>query len=330
MGLYEYNKKPVVSGSYSISLSEAMQGIMVYDLSFPSPCATDIKENDTVHARIFQKDEGSGVMPKASEEMLILVHGFATRNLENYNDFASSMAEKGMAVIFINLPLHLKRTPAGESSGKRLIGFDDIQTLDFFHQAVVDIRRLIDIGLAILKPERIYLCGISMGCMVSALAAAFDERIDRACLLIGGGNWEEIHWKGILRYILKGDCSKNSTEKKRTECRKAYREFPAFLEEFKKTGKNGLTAGLEGLDSLKDVTPKACFLCDPMAFGHMIDPRKILMINSRLDIYFSRRSSQYLWKELGRPQIIWVNKLHSSKILRNMELQETISGFFRK
>ncbi len=330
MGLYEYSKKPVASGTYNISLPEAIKGIRVCDLSFPSPCATDIEENDTVHARIFQKDKGSKVMPEASEELLILVHGFATRNLENYNDFASSMAEKGMAAIFINLPLHLKRTPAGESSGRRLIGFDDIQTLDFFHQSVVDIRRLIDIGLAILKPERIYLCGISMGGMVSTVAAAFDKRIDRACLLIGGGNWEEIHWKGVLRYMLKGDCAKNSSDKKRTECRKAYRIFPAFLEEFKKTGKNGLTAGLEGLDSLKDVTPKACFLCDPMAFGHMVDPRKILMINSRLDMYFSRRSSRCLWKELGRPQIIWVNNLHSSKILRNRKLQETISGFFRK
>jgi pimeloyl-ACP methyl ester carboxylesterase len=330
MGLYEYNKKPLVSGAYSISLPKNSQGILVYDLSFPSPCATGIEENDTVHARIFQKDESPGVKPEASEEMLILVHGFAARHLENYNVFASSMAEKGMATIFINLPLHLERTPAGESSGESLIGFDDIQTLDFFHQAVADIRRLLDIGLAILKPERIYLCGISMGCMVSTLAAAFDERIDRASLLMGGGNWEEIHWKGVLRYILKGDCSRNSTGKKRTECRKAYREFPAFLAEFKKTGKNGLTAGLEGLDRLKDVTPKACFLCDPMAFAHMIDPRRILMINSRLDMYFSRRSSQYLWKELGRPQIIWVNNFHSSKILKNRKLQEIISGFFRK
>ena len=261
---------------------------------------------------------------------MILVHGFATRDsrLDNYHSFACSMAERGITSIFIELPFHLRRTPEDESSGRRLIYFDDVQTLEFFHQAVVDIRRLIDISQEIFSPSNIYLSGISMGCMVSTIVLAYDSRIDRAALLIGGGNWEEIHWNGVLRFILKGDCSRESADKKRVECRKAYRDFADFLEEFKRSGKDKLTAGLENNKDLRQFTPKECFLCDPMAFGHMVDQGKVLMINSRFDMYFSRRSARYLWKELGRPRIRWINNLHSSKILKNKRIQRIVFDFF--
>jgi len=330
MGLYEYNKTIVDSAAYALAKPEASGGILVYGLEFPSPFISGVKENDTVHARIFQKNNGMSGLPRNSEEIMLLIHGFATsdKRLQNYFSLAESMAEKDITSIFINLPYHLKRTPEGESSGGRLKAFDDVQTLDFFNQAVVDLRRLIDISSAIFKPSKIYLYGISMGCMISTIVLAFEKRIDKAALLLGGGNWEEVHWKGVLRFILNGDCSKGSTDTRRIECRKAYRDFPAFLEEFKRTKKEALDPGLKGLEDLKKTTPKACFLCDPMAFAHMADPGRILMINSRFDLYFSRKSTIYLWEELGRPRIKWINNLHSSKILRNKKLLEVIYDFF--
>jgi hypothetical protein len=332
MGLYEYKNNPVNYSDYKLSPAEAPGGILTYDLEFHSPFTSGIKRNDAVHARIFQKNNKSSDMPVSSEEIMILVHGFATRDrrLGNYYDFALSMAKKNITSIFIDLPYHLKRTPEGESSGGRVVSFDDVQTLDFFHQAVVDIRRLIDISSNIVKPSKIYICGISMGCMISTIALAFDKRIDKASLLLGGGNWEEVHWKGVLKFILNGDCSKDSTNKKRVECRKAYGYFPAFLKKFKRSEKEGLDASLKGFEDLKKFTPKACFLCDPMAFAHMADPDRILMINSRFDLYFSRKSTIHLWNELGKPEIRWINNLHSSKILRNKRLQNTIYEFYTR
>jgi hypothetical protein len=157
---------------------------------------------------------------------------------------------------------------------------------------------------------------------------AFDDRIKRAALLIGGGNWEEVHWRGALRYVLKGDCSLNSNDTKRVVCKKTYQVFPSFLDEFKRTEKSDLSPDLIKLEELKKVTPKVCFLCDPTAFGHMVDPDRILMVNSRLDFYFSRRSTKYLWEELGRPRIRWINRFHSSKILIDQKIQDMIYGFF--
>ena len=261
---------------------------------------------------------------------MILLHGFGTsdRRLTYYYGFISSMVRKKITVVFINLPFHLNRTPETHTSGEQLITYDDIQTLDFFHQAVVDVRRFIDISTRILSPSNIYLCGISLGCMISTILMAFEDRIKRAALLIGGGNWEKIHWNSVLRFVLKGDCSRDSKNSKRLECKKAYRVFPSFLDELKKTEKKDLSPDLEKHEKLRKVTPKACFLCDPMAYGHMVDPDKILMINSRFDMYFPRRSATYLWNELGRPRIRWVNGFHSSRILISKKIQDIIYDFF--
>jgi hypothetical protein len=105
-------------------------------------------------------------------------------------------------------------------------------------------------------------------------------------------------------------------------------DFPAFLKEFKRSEKEGLDPSLKDSEDLKQFTSKACFLCDPMAFAHMADPDSILMVNSRFDLYFSRKSSIYLWEELGKPRIKWINNLHSSKILRNKKLQKILYDFY--
>ena len=331
MELYRYKKTLVDNSSYTMSSPTKINGLIRYDLSFPSPVNTAIKNNDTVHAQIFQKQNDASVQLESAGDILILIHGFAAKEkgLDSYHTFIASMAKRGITIIFINLPYHLKRTPQGESSGQKLIAFNDIQTLEFFHQAVVDIRRLLDISEKIFDHPNIYLCGVSMGCMVSNIVLAFEGRINSAALLLGGGNWEEVHWKGTLRYVLNGDCSKDSINKKRVECRETYKDFPHFLEELKKTNKNSLSTELDDLKDLKEVTPKSCFLCDPMAFGHMVNPDRVLMINSRFDLYFSRRSSKYLWKELGKPQIKWVNIFHSSKILEKKKIINLVYDFFK-
>jgi hypothetical protein len=331
MKLY-YHKNQGGNYSYSLSRPFRQEGIAKYDLTFSSPYTTGIKNNDLVHVEL--RNRGGSPQPGRKINkiggIVILVHGFATKRkkMSRYYHFADLIVKKGMACAIISLPYHLQRTPPGEISGSRLITFDDVETLKFFHQAVADIRKLIDILGMIYKHDGIYMCGTSLGCMVSTIAMAFDKRIKKGVLLIGGGNWEEIHWKGILRFILKGNCTDDGNSDRRSECREAYSQFPLFLEEIKKTQKSRLSFDLENLKELKKVTPKACFLCDPMAFAHMIDTNKVIMINSRLDAYFSRKSTRYLWKELGKPEIIWSGLLHSSSILTKDKIINIIYKFF--
>ena len=79
MVLYEYRKKPVDCSSYRISTNENRPGLPDYNLSFSSPIISGIEENDKVQAQIFQKNQRPGHKLQTSKEMIILVHGFATR-----------------------------------------------------------------------------------------------------------------------------------------------------------------------------------------------------------------------------------------------------------
>lgn len=337
--LYNYNKS---NPDYNLEESDAKNNfIREYILTYNSPYQTGLEINDRAYARLFLNKEiiksKTGKSNKTAgnegKSFLILAHGFSTakKKLERYYSFINEMTLNNLSCAFINLPFHLNRTPNGEKSGERLIYFDDIQTLLFFHQSVVDIRRLADIITEIINVKNIYICGISMGSMISLITMANDERIKRGVFLIGGGNWEEIHWKGILRFILRGNCiyqdKRYNNKTRREACREIYSCFPEFLKEFKKLQCKNINIDFKELPELKKVTGRMCFLCDPLAFAHKINPRNVLMINSRFDFYFSRKSTIQLWKELGRPEICWLNKSHTSSILTSKKIISKIQDF---
>ena len=319
------------------------KNIKKYILNFKSPHNTGINKNDNVYCELFLNNgmdnnikktygvkNGESKVNNAHKSLIILLHGFASKQnkLGNYYNFISKLLDNNFNCAFLNHPYHLHRTPEGENSGERLIYFGDIDTLDFYHQAVVDTRRLIDIVTQKFNFKRIILCGFSLGSMVALITAAVDGRIHKSILLLGGGNWYEIHWNSLLSHILKGNCIEDGKINKE-KCKKFYMDFPSFLEEFKNTDISNLNINLSDCPGLKEKTTKMCFLCDPLAFAHKIDPQKILMINSRFDHYFPKKSTLQLWRELGRPKIYWFAKLHTSKILINLKIFDIILNFIK-
>jgi hypothetical protein len=298
-----------------------------YSLTYSSPYHTGIAVNDMVYVRLFL-NKNVELRKLNCHNIIILIHGFSSKkkSTDNYYNFARRIISKDLSCAFINMPFHLNRTPAGEKSGQRMIYYDDIETLKFFHQCVVDVKRLIDILQEILDLKNIYICGSSLGSMVALVTMANESRIDKGVFLLGGGNWEEIHWNGILKLILKGDCTHGGNNV-REECAKSYSDFPKFVSELKKIKNHKIDTDLKGLPGLKKTASKMCFLCDPVAFAHKISPEKVLMINSRFDFYFNKKSTCQLWEELGRPKIYWLNALHSSKILNNGNIIAKIKQF---
>jgi hypothetical protein len=73
-----------------------------------------------------------------------------------------------------------------------------------------------------------------------------------------------------------------------------------------------------------------CFLCDPAAFANRINPENVIMINSRFDHLFSKKSTKELWEALGKPQAHWFNKLHTSKMILNPRVFEKIYEFITR
>jgi predicted esterase len=300
-----------------------------YILTFRSSYNTGIDENDNAYAELYINNKSRNHAP-----LLILIHGLGSKksSLNNYYYFLEHILKSGLSCMFFNLPYHLKRTPCGEQSGQRPIYFDDIETLRFYHQAVADIRRSLDITSSIFKFSKNIICGFSMGSMVAEITLAVEERFSKGILIFCGGNWFEIHWKSFLSFILKGNCLKdeggNITRKK---CRSFYDKFPEFLEEFKKRKDFAdLDFTLSSDPELMKKTVKKCFLCDPLAFASRIEPEKVLMINSRFDHFFPNKSTLQLWDELGNPKIYWFSRLHTSKILRNKKLLRIVLDFIKQ
>ncbi len=291
-----------------------------FSLFYPSAYASGIPENDTTFCEIITPGGLDNPL-----KLLIFLHGFSANDhkMDHYHYFIHHMVRKGYTCAFLHLPYHLHRTPQNAKSGQSLIYFDDVQTLYFFHQSVVDIRRLIDI-MEGKNLKEIHICGLSMGSMVSVLAMAHEPRIEKGVLLIGGGHWQELHWNGILRFVLKGNCVKGG-QIDRNQCKRYYAQFPDFLIQLKKLQPDFVD--LNHLGPLDQYVAKKCFLCDPLAFAHRIDSCKVLMLNATFDFYFSRQSTRRLWEELGKPEILWPANFHSGKIITDSHVLQKINHF---
>ena len=318
-------------------------------LSFKSPYESPLELNNNVHTELFfrkdfftspvelvsgaGKDQITDYFKFFNKEipLLILLHGFSTKDekLKNYYRFINSILNCDVACLFINLPFHLNRRPPNETSGGRIIYYDDLDTLLFFHQCVVDVRKSIDIIDNILSPKEIDICGISLGSMVSIITMAVENRINKGIFVVGGGNWEEIHWKGILKFVLKGNCA-GTDMIDREKCHMYYSNFPEFLKKVKSLNPDRFTTEVSDICELKNLCTKKCYLCDPLTFAYKIDPEKVLMINSKIDHFFSKKSTIMLWEELGKPEIHWYNYPHFSVILNKGRVFKNISDFIGK
>jgi hypothetical protein len=323
--------------------------VLGYSLSFKSPYESSSEINNNVYAELFLKkeffinapDTGSPDCKNFIEDyfkyynknipLLIFLHGFSTKNgkLKNYYRFINNILSLDISCLFINLPFHLNRKSPGEASGGRIRYFDDVDTLLFFHQCVVDVRKAIDIVERTISPDEINIFGISLGSIVSVISMAMDKRINKGIFIVGGGNWNEIHWNGISRYILKGNCA-SSEIISRKKCSIYYSNFPEFLEKVKSLNPVSFTMELNEEENLKKLCTKKCYLCDPLIFAHKINPEKVLMLNSRIDHFFSKKSTTMLWEELGRPEIHWFNYFHLSRILNKKLILKNITAFLKK
>jgi hypothetical protein len=351
MILYNYVKDDSEFNIAPLYLKDKINAdsVLGYSLSFKSPYESSLEINNNVYAELFLK-KGFFIKTPDTEfpdgknfiedyfknynkdiPLLIFLHGFSTKNekLKNYYGFINNILSLDISCLFINLPFHLNRKPQSEASGGRIIYYDDVGTLLFFHQCVVDVRKAIDIIERTISPNEINICGISLGSIASLISMAIDKRINKGIFILGGGNWKEMHWGGILRYILKGNCAGSETIS-REKCSIYYSNFPKFLEKVKSLNPDSFTMEINEEENLKKLCTKKCYLCDPLIFAHKINPEKVLMLNSRIDHFFSKKSSRMLWEELGRPEIHWFNYFHLSRILNKKLILKNITVFLKK
>ncbi len=239
----------------------------VWAVRFPSPVVTPDLANNTVHAEWFLP-RTPGRHPGAVV-LHILGADFALSRF-----FAARLAQEGVAALFIKLPYYGER----RAGGRRLLTNDLSRSLAAFGQGVGDVRR----AAAWLRsrpevdPARVGATGISLGGIVSALAAGLDPQIDRAALVLAGGGLGEILW-GMPEAA-------------------GYRSLWRLL---------GRTR-----DDLIALTRPV----DPLTYAAGLRGKPVLMLNGNVDEVIPPGASVALWEAAGRPPIEWFDCGHYSAV----------------
>ena len=127
-----------------------------------------------------------------------------------------------------------------------------------------------------VDPQRLGVAGISLGGIVSSLAAAVDPAINQGAFLLAGGDLSAILW-GMPEGA-------------------PYRE--AWLE-------SGRTR-----DDLKALTDPF----DPLTYANRLAGKRLLLIAGKVDEVVPPASTLLLWEAAGRPPIRWYDCGHYSAV----------------
>ena len=251
---------------YETQLLRTTPRYTVEAVRFPSPVTTADIENNTVHAEYFRPST-PGKRP-AVVVLHILGADFA---LSRY--LAARLADRGVAALFVKLPYYGERRPVGD---KRFLSPDMERSLTAMRQGVLDVRRAS--GWLAGRPEgdanRLGVTGISLGGIVSSLAAAVDPNIREAAVLLAGGDLHEILW----------------TMPEGAKYRKLWTDA-------------GRTK-----DDLRAVT--APF--DPITYADRLRGKRVMMLAGNVDEVIPPASARALWRAAGEPPIAWLDCGHYS------------------
>jgi dienelactone hydrolase len=236
---------------------------------FPSPIRSPDPENNTVHAEYF-RPKGPGRRP-AVVVLHILGADFA---LSRY--MAARLADRGVAALFVKLPYYGERRPPGRE--KRFLSTDVERSIGAMRQGVCDVRRAAAwlASRAEVDAERLGVTGISLGGIVSSLAAAVDPTLNRGAFLLAGGNLAEILWtmpEGARQRAL------------------------------------WLASGRTKSDLEAITSP-----WDPLTYAHRLVGKRLMMIAANADEVVPPSSARALWEAAGRPPIRWYDCGHYSAL----------------
>lgn len=255
-GAFRYERQPLrTTPHYTV---EAVR--------FPSPVTTPDVENNTVHAEYFRPTR-----PGKRPAVIVLHILGADFALSRY--LAARLADRGVAALFVKLPYYGERRPAGN---QRFLSADIDRSVASMRQGVLDVRRAAAwlANQPEIDAEKLGVTGISLGGIISSLAAAADPTLNRAAFLLAGGELHEVLWS-----MPEG-----------AKYRKLWVESGRTKEDLK-----ALTAPL-----------------DPITYAPRLKGKRVLMMAGNVDEVIPPSSARALWHAAGEPPIVWFDCGHYS------------------
>jgi pimeloyl-ACP methyl ester carboxylesterase len=261
--------------AYELEMLRDTGQFTVAALRFPSPIISPDAVNNTVHAEYFRPISPTPDPHPRRRPAVIVLHILgADFALSRY--LAARLADRGIAALFVKLPYYGERRPPGEP--KRFLSTDVERSIGAMRQGICDVRRAAAwlASRPEIDPGRLGITGVSLGGIVSSVAAAVDPTLNRAVFLLAGGDLARILW-----------------------------EMPE--------GAKYRTLWIESGKTLADLKTLTDPF-DPLTYAHLLKNKQILMISGNVDEVVPPECTRALWSAAGRPPIIWYDCGHYSAL----------------
>jgi dienelactone hydrolase len=270
--------------SYTQQLLDEDENVRVYRLTFPSPFVSPWPMNNVVPAELYVPKSAKGKLPATI--VLDIMDGSAILP----RGLAHGMAENGVAALYVPMAYYGERRPKSDPHLKAFMD-DPVRTLDALRQTVMDIRRAKAIlaGRVEVDSKHVGITGISLGGIMTSLAAGVDGGFDRVVPILAGGDLAAMVFHA-----------------------RETRSIRAKLEE-KGVSKEQLETMLAPVE--------------PLNFASRIDTGRCLMINAAQDEVIPRDCTDALNKAIRSPQILWAPAGHYSSILFLPAIRQTVVRF---
>jgi dienelactone hydrolase len=279
--------------SYQIRSVKEQSGFSVLSLTYPSPVATDVVENNTIPAELYLPD-GAQSWP-APRPAVLCIH-ILDGDFELERMTCSMLASNGICALMFKLPYYGERSPP---EGTRALARQPRRFLAALEQARADVRRTVDLlaSRPEVDPRAIGVTGISLGGIVAASAAADEPRLRRALLVLAGGD---------LRAII------DHADELR-QLKQSFQQLPDAERE----------AALQALQTVDPLTHA------PKLRGRAAEGR-VMMINAGEDEVVPRDCTEQLAAALGLAgKVVWLDGLGHYSAMAAMPdmLQRTVEFF---
>ena len=176
-----YNNRPF---EYRIVQRAEKTAYTVYRLSYPSPVVTEWEANNTVPAEYYVPN---GIEPGGPRRPAVICLHILDGDFELVRITCSVLASRGIPAVMFKLPYYGER---GLPHGPDALARDPEMFVGALAQALEDVRRTVDLlaSRPEIDPDCIGITGISLGGITAATAAAQEQRIHRAVLILAGGD----------------------------------------------------------------------------------------------------------------------------------------------
>ncbi|HOX39425.1 MAG TPA: alpha/beta hydrolase family protein [Candidatus Brocadiia bacterium] len=243
-----------------------------FDVRFPSPYKSPYEENNTVWCEYYRTKE-PGKQPG-----IIVLH-ILDGNFIECRILCHALARNGCNAIMVKMAYYGERRPKDKNVQNALTANADAMMKGLI-QTVQDVRRTAAFLASqdCVDPERIGICGISLGAFVTGLTAGVDGNFPRAVMMLGGGD--------PAGMVMHGP-----------------KEIQGLADKFKAEGYT-----YETLDKkFKCIAPKT--------FASRIPPGSLVMLNGSKDEVVPPENSKVFWNHTkGQREIIWYDCTHYSAV----------------